>query len=270
MAITVLRARNLAVGTKFGLETGSLPSGVLALEATSDTNTNTALNTVGAAVLTAAALNGGIITRGGTQIAAFTDTTDTAAALQAIYGDTTGGSIDVTINNNTAFAETIAGGTGVTVSGLSVIPANSVGNFRLSWSAAGAVSMVGTSVAANGGLPVSKVSTPLNQTTGSLPAGAITGAQNVYITSSNATPGAQLVRTAAQMLADTPNGAVGMTWNFRILNTGAGTLTLTADGGATVTLSGTMTVAQNTWRDFSAVFNTATTATITSVGAGVV
>ena len=86
--------------------------------------------------------------------------------------------------------------------------------------------------------------------------------------SSNATPGAQLVRSAANMLADTPNGQVGMSWGLRITNTGAGTLTLTADSGATVTLTGTMTVAQNTFRDFIATINTATTATITSVGTG--
>ena len=113
-----------------------------------------------------------------------------------------------------------------------------------------------------------QLSTALNATTGSLPAGAITGASNVFLISSNAVPGAQLVRTAAQMLADTPGAGIGYSWKFRIINTGAGTLTLTADSGATVTLSGTMTVAQNTWRDFVGTFNTATTATITEVGVG--
>lgn len=121
--------------------------------------------------------------------------------------------------------------------------------------------------AGSGSLPNEKTGT-LNATTGSLPAGAITGATSVTLISSNATPGAQLVRTAAQMLADTPNGIVGLTWRFRIINTGAGTLTLTADAGATVTLSGTMTVAQNTWRDFVGTFVTGTTATITQVGTG--
>ncbi len=108
----------------------------------------------------------------------------------------------------------------------------------------------------------------LNATTGSLPAGAVTGANWVYLLSSNATPGAQLVRTAAQMLADTPNGAVGMNWTARIINSGAGTLTLTADAGATVTINGTATVPTNTFRDFMFTLNTATTATVQSVGAG--
>ena len=49
-------------------------------------------------------------------------------------------------------------------------------------------------------LPNAQVGT-LNATTGSLAAGKITGALNVTLISSNATPGAQLVRTAAVELA---------------------------------------------------------------------
>lgn len=122
-------------------------------------------------------------------------------------------------------------------------------------------------VATGSALPDTQLAT-LNATTGSLPVGAITGAGNCTLISSNAVPGAQLVRTAAQMLADTPGGAIGLSWNIRITNTGAGTLTLTTDAGATVTLVGTMTVPQNTVRTFVGTFNTATTATITATGTG--
>lgn len=121
---------------------------------------------------------------------------------------------------------------------------------------------------AAGDTPLASLSTTLNQTTGSLPQGAITGSGNVVLISTNATPGAQLVRTAAQMLADMPGGHVGQEWRFRICNSGAGTLTLTADAGSTVTLTGTMTVATTTYRDFIAKFTSATTATITNVGLG--
>jgi hypothetical protein len=121
---------------------------------------------------------------------------------------------------------------------------------------------------AGSALPPAKYST-INVTTGSLAAGAITGAQRVFLLSTNAVPGAQLVRTAAQMLAD-QGAAVGDAWSFRIITSGAGTLTLTTDAGSTVTLTGTMTVAQNTWRDFFATFNSATTATIQSVGTGTI
>lgn len=109
--------------------------------------------------------------------------------------------------------------------------------------------------------------TALNQTTGSIPANIITGADEVYCTSTNATPGAQLVRSAANMMADS-GMPVGSKQMLRISNTGAGTLTLTTDAGATVTLVGTMTIATNTFRDFILEFLTATTATITAVGTG--
>lgn len=108
----------------------------------------------------------------------------------------------------------------------------------------------------------------LNATVGTLAAGKVTGAQDVTLLSSNATPGAQTVRTAAQMFADTPNAFVGFSWALRITNTGAGTLTLTADAGPTVTLTGTMTVLQNTFRDFVCTFTSATAATITTTGTG--
>lgn len=109
--------------------------------------------------------------------------------------------------------------------------------------------------------------TSLNATTGSLPVGALTGADRVTLISTNATPGAQLVRTAAQMFAEQA-AIVGDSYTARIVNTGAGTLTLTTDAGATVTLSGTMTVPQNTWRDFFITFPSAATATITTIGVG--
>lgn len=101
---------------------------------------------------------------------------------------------------------------------------------------------------------------------GTLAAGSITGAAFVVLQNTGATPGAQTTRTAAQMLADMPGAQVGSSYMFRIANTGAGTLTLTMD--ASVTGTGTLTVATNVWRDYNLTFNTATTATIQSVGAG--
>jgi hypothetical protein len=132
----------------------------------------------------------------------------------------------------------------------------------------------GAALVADGGGSVqgqtAAITTALNQTTGSLPVGAITGAPDVNLLTTNALPGAQLVRTAAQMLADTPGGQVGMSWNLRIVNSGAGTLTLTTDAGATVTMTGTMTVPLNTFRDFVVTINTAITATVQSVGSGTI
>lgn len=271
MANLALRVTNMAAGQVVKLETSSLPSGVVALMAQASAGASgagVAITTVGAGVLTAAAMLSGLITRSG-PTAAFTDTTSTAALLQAAWGATTNASFNFTIKNTTAFPETIAAGVGVTLAGQTIIPANSNGTFQVVWTGANAVTITGVAVTAQNGLPQTKT-TALNATTGSLPAGAATGANWCFINSSNATPGAQLVRTAAQMLADTPNGQVGMNWMVRVINSGAGTFTLTTDAGATVTLTGTMTVPTNTFRDFQFVLTGAATATAQSQGAGTI
>lgn len=115
---------------------------------------NTALSTVGAGTLTAAAITGGLITRSGST-SAFTDTSDTAAnIIAALPNAQVGQSFPLEITNTTAFPETIAGGAGVTVSGLAgPIPANSTAKFLVTYTGAAAVSMQMTGLyynAANG------------------------------------------------------------------------------------------------------------------------
>lgn len=117
-------------------------------------------------------------------------------------------------------------------------------------------------------LPAAKFTTAA-KAAGTLAVGDITGANFSVLTNTGATPGAQTVRTAAQMLADIPGAVSGTVVMFRIVNTGAGTLTLTADGGATVTITGTATIATNIFRDYTLTFTSATAATIQSVGSGV-
>lgn len=232
------------------------------------TQSQGALTTVGAGTLTAALLFDGDILRSG-PTGAFTDTTDTAALIQAAWaGGSTGISYQFTYQNNTAFPATIAGGTGVTISGNTIIGPNQWARFLMVWASNGAVTLYNISQADYVPLPNAQFVTS-SVTAGAIAAGVLTGAKMNAWLQTGATPGAQTVRTAAQMLADTPNGKVGMTQVIRIINTGAGTLTLTADGGATVTLTGTMTVLTNTFRDFILTFNTATTATIQTIGTGV-
>ena len=104
---------------------------------------NTNLTTVGAGTLTAAGIVGAVITRSGST-AAFTDTTDTAANIIAALpaGAPVNTSWTLSIVNTTAFAETISGGTGVTVSGLAgPIPGNATGDFLCTYTGAGAVTM---------------------------------------------------------------------------------------------------------------------------------
>lgn len=102
-----------------------------------------------------------------------------------------------------------------------------------------------------------------------LPAGAITGGDGVVLISSNAAPGTQTTRTELQMYGDDPTAYPGQGFTCRICNSGAGTLTLAA--GAGVTLSGTMTIATATWRDFNFSYGGTAqlpVATITNIGTG--
>ena len=267
---TLLEALNLTVGQKIILETSSLPGGAISLQGVASPEPDlllgvTALTTAGAGTITAAAMLSGGVNRTG-PTSAFTDTTDTAAAVQ---GDWTGGAVsnsfDLTYINTTAFNATLAGGSGVTLVGALIVPANSTAVYRVIWTGTHTLSMTELSVVSNTSLP-SAIVTTLNATTGSLPAGAITGGQAVYLVSSNATPGAQLVRTAAQMLADIPNGAVGMSWEVRIINTGTNAFTLTQDAGNTVTITGDVVILQDSWVDYVVTLTGAATATMQSVG----
>ena len=82
------------------------------------TQSFTTISTVGAGVLTAAALVGGVISRTG-PVAGYTDTTDTATnIIAAIPNAQVGTSFKVRILNTVAFAATApTAGTGVTITG---------------------------------------------------------------------------------------------------------------------------------------------------------
>lgn len=116
-------------------------------------------------------------------------------------------------------------------------------------------------------LPTAQFST-INVTTGTLAAGNASGAADVYLASTNATPGSQAMRTPAQILGDTPSLVVGQSYALRILNAGAGTFTLATDSGTGFTMTGTMTIATTTFRDFIVTINSGTTGTVQAVGQG--
>lgn len=113
----------------------------------STTTLITALNTVGAGTITAAGIFGKITARGGVQVAAFTDTTDIAANIISLMpaGASTaiGSAFVYRYLNNTVFPATITGGTGVTVSGITVVPANSWAEYLITYTAANTLTMVG-------------------------------------------------------------------------------------------------------------------------------
>lgn len=107
---------------------------------------NTPLTTVGAGTILAAGISGGVTLRGGTQIAAFTDTSDTAANIITLLSQGSsilGQSQFYTYTNNTIFPATISGGTNCTVSGVTIVPANSWVKYLVTFTAAGTVTMVG-------------------------------------------------------------------------------------------------------------------------------
>ena len=100
-----------------GLVTAStaLIAGLAGTGGTSAAIKDTAITTVGNGTLTAAAMIGGQINRSG-PTAAFTDTTDTAAAIVAALPEfVSGATFFMRIKNSTAYLQTISAGTGVTL-----------------------------------------------------------------------------------------------------------------------------------------------------------
>jgi hypothetical protein len=75
--------------------------------------------------------------------------------------------------------------------------------------------------------------------------------------------------TAALLIAAVPNWQIGGSYVLRVINANSGgAYTLTVTSGASVTLTGTMTMAQNTWRDFQVTYTGAGTVTLQSMGTG--
>lgn len=113
-------------------------------------------------------------------------------------------------------------------------------------------------------VPPTKFSTAALESA-TLLAGNITGALFVNFLNTGTTPGTLTTRTAAQMFAD-HGAAVGDTYMLAIRNGSGSANTLTLGDGAGVTLTGTMTIAQNVTRLFHVTFVSATTVTIQSMG----
>lgn len=107
----------------------------------------TALNTVGNGTVTAAAIFGKAVNRGGAQTGTpFTDTTDTAANIIAALPSgqqVVGTAFQWSYVNNTNAVATLQGGTGVTVSGVTTLQANSYARYIVTYSAAATVTIVG-------------------------------------------------------------------------------------------------------------------------------
>lgn len=109
----------------------------------------TTINTVGAGSISAANFVGGITIRSGSQSAsAFTDTTDTASNIIAACANIVnkiGTSFIYYYQNTTNAPATITGGTGVTVSVITTVQANSTAIYLVTYTAAATLTMAGIS-----------------------------------------------------------------------------------------------------------------------------
>lgn len=222
--------------------------------------TFTALTTVGAGTILAASIAGGAVNRTGPTSAAV-DTTDTAALIiAAVPAAIASQAWEFTYYNNSLGACTVTAGVGVTVTG-GIVPANQWVRFLVSIATATTVTMVAIAAGPCVVLPYSKVTTGSGAT---LAAGDISGAAIVHYTGtgSNATI---TTRTGAQMFGDIPNCQIGFNYTVFWRNTNATGATITAADG-TVTLTGTMTIAQNVTRILAVNFTSVTAVTITSMG----
>lgn len=74
--------------------------------------------------------------------------------------------------------------------------------------------------------------------------------------------------SAAAIVAALSNPLPGQTYKLRIVNQSAGNFAGTLVGGSGVTITGTATIAQNTWRDFVVTVTSATAVGVRSIATG--
>jgi hypothetical protein len=98
------------------------------------------------------------------------------------------------------------------------------------------------------------------------------GATGVILAMTGALTGATTATTdtAANIIAAIPQAQryIGFTYRLRVINESSGDFAWTIAGGTGVTITGTATVAQDTWREYVVTIATATTVTLQNVGTG--
>lgn len=186
---------------------------------------NTAINTVGNGTLTAAGIVGRIITRGGSQSSTpFTDTTATAAQIITALGANAsiGESFKLVLVNNTNATETVTAGSGVTITIISSLVQNSWAEYLVTYSSAGAVTMVGIEAGS-----LNPASVTAGKTLGV--SNSITLAGTDATTMTFPSTSATIARTDAANTftgTQTIGALVATTVNGNTLTTGTSTLTL--------------------------------------------
>jgi hypothetical protein len=98
----------------------------------------------------------------------------------------------------------------------------------------------------------------------------LTGAPDVTLNMTGTMGGdanAQLP-TCSNLFAAIPNAAAGQSYRLRVINSSSANHVWTLTTNTGWTLNGTMTIAQDTWRDFYVTLGSSTTATLQSIGTG--
>lgn len=228
---------------------------------------NTAISTVGAGTLTAAGIAGGLITRSGST-SAYTDTTDTAVAIvAAVTNAFINQSFELTIKNTVPFVETLSAGAGVTLSGISIVPANSALRMLVTFTSLTAVSMRGIAVLPLA-IPTLEVATSLTTVgAGTVTAAGIAGGLTTRGGAQSATAFTDTTDTATNIIAAQPNANIGQSWEWTYKNNTDGDATMT--GGSGVTVSVNTVVPRGTHAKFLVTYTAATTITIVGMSASV-
>lgn len=224
--------------------------------------------------LAAASIAGGYITRSG-PVAAFTDTTDTAVNIIAAYngygGVPVGTVSNLIIKNTTNFNETLTGGTGVTFPTGNIVPPNSTAYFQVAPTSTTAVT-ISLSNVSNGSVYLgnTQYTAAVNTTSFTATAPQVAGAVLTTLNLTGTLAGAASITlpTAANLIAGIPNAGLGTSYRLRIINSSGGAFVWTVVTNTGLTLSGTLTIAQNTWRDFDVIIGSASTVTVQAVGTG--
>lgn len=230
--------------------------------------TNVNITTVGNGTLTAAGLVGGLINRSG-PVAAFTDTTDTAALIvAALPSFVSGGTFISRIKNGNPYVMTLAGGTNVT------LPlTNIIGPFQEVWmygvvggtAAAPTVTythLVTMPIAMSTSLTVPSIATLATNGAGVILGAAMAGG---YVNRTTvAAAFTDTTDTAAAIIAGNPGlvNKIGTSFIFRYIN--SSTAVATIAGGTGVTVSAITTVGPGQAADYLVTYTAAST--ITMVG----
>lgn len=118
---------------------------------------------------------------------------------------------------------------------------------------------------ANGMLPPAKYTTAALQAA-TIPAANLAGASDVIFDNTGTTPGTLTTDTAANIIAAVPGWQIGQTYILEIRNDSGSANTATIAGGTGVTMTGTLTIAQNTTRRFAVTYTGAAAVSMQSIG----